>query len=112
MKIIHALKAPVAEKPRTGSARPVYNSPHAAAVHLTLKPGESVWKNDPPVDVFFYVLEGTGTVEVGTESAEVSRDMLIESPAGTMHRLANRGTEPFCVLVVRAQKAVAYSDQP
>jgi mannose-6-phosphate isomerase-like protein (cupin superfamily) len=29
------------------------------------------------VDVFFYVLEGKGVVEIGDETQEVSRDMLI-----------------------------------
>lgn len=34
------------------------------------------------MDVFFYILEGRPTVEIGGERKSVSPDHLIESPAG------------------------------
>jgi len=55
------------------------------------------------VDVFFYVLAGTGTVEIGDEKADVWRDMLIEGPAGIPHALANPGPVPFRFLLVKHQ---------
>ena len=69
-----------------------------------LKPGEALKKHITPVDVFFYVLEGKGVVEIGDETEEVSRDMLIESPAKIPHRLMNPGDEVFRVLVVKAPR--------
>ena len=34
---------------------------------MTIKPGKSLKKHVTPVDVFFYVLEGNGIVEIGDE---------------------------------------------
>ncbi len=79
MKITNALTAKGKPNPHGVSARPVYDSPHAEAVHITLEPGQSLRKHVTPVDVFFYVLEGTGIVEIGEERETVARDMIIES---------------------------------
>ena len=57
-----------------------------------------------PVDAFFYVLEGSGVVEIGGERQTVSRDMLIDSPARIPHRLLNEGDEAFRFLVVKTPK--------
>jgi mannose-6-phosphate isomerase-like protein (cupin superfamily) len=54
-----------------------------------------------PGDVFFYVLEGTGIVEIGDERACCTKDMLIESPARIPHRWFNERTAVFRVLVVK-----------
>ncbi len=104
MKITNALTAPVAPNPHGVSARPVYDSPNAVAVHITLEPGQSLKKHVTPVDVFFYVLEGEGVVEIGGERETVSRDRIVESPARVPHRLANEGGGPFRVLVVKVPK--------
>ena len=53
-------------------------------------PGESLKLHITPVDVFFYVLEGAGVVDVGDERATVSRDRLIISPARIPHRRGTR----------------------
>lgn len=104
MKITNALMAQDKPNPHGVSAKPIYDSPHAMAVHITLLPGQSLKKHATPVDVFFYVLEGTGIVEIGEEKETVSRDMIIESPARIPHRLANEGDLPFRVLVVKTPK--------
>ena len=46
-------------------------------MHITLEAGESLKKHITPVDVFFYVLEGRGVVEVADERKEVGPDTLI-----------------------------------
>jgi quercetin dioxygenase-like cupin family protein len=104
MKITNALIAEDGPNPHGVSAKPVYNSPHALAVHITLQPGQSLKRHATPVDVFFYVLEGNGIVEIGEEKEKVSRDMIIESPARIPHRLANEGDHVFRVLVVKVPK--------
>lgn len=90
--------------PHHVDARKIYDSPHAMAVIITLQPGESLKKHITPVDVFFYVLEGTGIVEIGDERAEISKDKLVESPARIPHRWINQSTEVFRVLVVKIPK--------
>ena len=58
-------------------------------------------KHTTPVDVFFYILEGKGEVEIGDEIKEVEKDTLIESPKDIPHLLRNTGTNIFRFLVVK-----------
>ncbi len=73
----------------------------ATAVVITLLPGESLNKHIMPVDVFFYVLEGTGVIEIGNEKQTVGRDMFVESPARIPHCWINESAAVFRVLVVK-----------
>ena len=104
MKVIEMKSSPEKPNPHNVSVRMLYDTEHAQAVHIELKPGEALKKHVTPVDVFFYVLEGKGVVEIGDETQEVSRDMLIESPAKLPHRLLNPGDGIFRVLVVKAPR--------
>ena len=104
MKITNALTAEDRANPHGVSAKPIYDSPHAMAVHITLEAGQALKRHATPVDVFFYVLEGSGLVEIGEETAKVSRDMIIESPARIPHSLANDGDGVFRVLVVKVPR--------
>lgn len=106
MKVIDIKSSPEKPNPHNVSVRMLYDTEHAQAVHIELKPGEALKKHITPVDVFFYVLEGKGVVEIGDETQEVSRDMLIESPAKIPHRLLNPGEGTFRVLVVKVPKPV------
>jgi len=85
-------------------ARLLYNTEHAQLVHLTLKPGEELKRHITPVDVFFYVLEGTGIVEVGDEKQTVGADTVIDSPKGIVHCLYNTGEDILRVLVGKVPK--------
>ena len=104
MKVIEMKSSPEKPNPHNVSVRMLYDTEHAQAVHIELKPGEALKKHVTPVDVFFYVLEGEGVVEIGDEKQEVSRDMLIESPAKIPHRLLNPGNGIFRVLVVKVPR--------
>ena len=106
MKIINALEAPEAPNPHGVSARGLHSNEHVQAVMVTLLPGEALKLHLTPVDVFFYVLEGSGVVEVGGERQTVSRDMLIESPARIPHRLLNENESDavFRFLVVKTPR--------
>jgi mannose-6-phosphate isomerase-like protein (cupin superfamily) len=104
MKITEVAKVAPGPNPHHVDARKVYESPHAVAVVITLQPNESLKKHITPVDVFFYVLEGTGIVEIGTERATCTKDMLVESPAQIPHRWINESKVVFRVLVVKVPK--------
>jgi quercetin dioxygenase-like cupin family protein len=104
MKITDVSKVVSGPNPHHVDARRVYESPHAMAVVITLKPGESLKKHITPVDVFFYVLEGTGVIEIGNEKQTVGRDMLVESPARIPHKWSNESTAVFRVLVVKVPR--------
>ncbi len=104
MKVTEMKSSPEKPNPHDVSVRMLYNTEHAQAVHIELKPGEALKKHITPTDVFFYILEGKGIVEIGDEQQEVSQDMLIESPAKIPHRLLNPGDGIFRVLVVKAPR--------
>ncbi len=104
MKIVDVKSAPEKPNPHNVSVRKLYDMEYAQAMHIELKPGESLKKHITPVDVFFYILEGNGVVEIGGESKKVSKDMLIESPARIPHRLINEGKEIFRILVVKTPR--------
>lgn len=102
MHALDVLSAPEKPNPHGVSARPVYATPHAQAVHLTLQPGQRIAPHAPPVDVFFYVLEGRGRIVVGDEDAAVQRDTLVSNRAGVPHGVINDSDGVLRVLVVKA----------
>jgi quercetin dioxygenase-like cupin family protein len=104
MKITNISQVTSGPNPHHVDARKVYDSPHAVAVVITLQPGESLKKHSTPVDVFFYVLDGEGTIEIGDERATVGKDTLVDSPARIPHRWINESTGIFRVLVVKVPK--------
>ncbi|HVP93999.1 MAG TPA: cupin domain-containing protein, partial [Methanoregulaceae archaeon] len=81
MKIIEVAKLESVKNPHNVDVRKVFESSDTAAVVITLKPGQSLKKHVTPVDVLFYVLEGTGIVEIGDERQVVDKDVAVESPA-------------------------------
>jgi len=106
MNITEVKTAAENPNPHNVSVRALYNKEHAQAIHIQLEPGQSLRKHITPVDVFFYVLEGEGIVEIGNEQKSVSKDMLIESPAKIPHRLLNNSDVVFRFLVVKTPRPV------
>jgi quercetin dioxygenase-like cupin family protein len=92
---------PPAENPHGVDVRRAYQSEHAMASVITLEPGQALKRHVTPVDVFFYVLEGTGRVDVGEERRTVSKDTVIESPKDIPHCWTNEGSARLRVLVVK-----------
>lgn len=90
--------------PHHVDARKIYDTTNAVAVVITLQPGEALKRHATPVDVFFYVLEGTGIVEIGQEREAVTKDTLVESPARIPHRWINESNSVFRVLVVKVPR--------
>jgi len=101
-EIKHAQRQP---NPHGVDARKLYDTEHAQVMHLTLEPGDQLKRHMTPVDVFFYVLEGKGIVEIGEEKNEVGPDTLIESPARIPHCWYNWGSETLRILVTKVPRA-------
>jgi quercetin dioxygenase-like cupin family protein len=93
--------------PHEVETKQLYDKESAQVIHMTLQPGQSLKPHITPVDVFFYVLEGTPTVLVGDEQVRVEKDMLIESPAHIVHSLSNESNQIARILVVKAPKPKA-----
>ncbi|MGP8336854.1 MAG: cupin domain-containing protein [Methanosarcinaceae archaeon] len=104
MKIVDVLSAPLSPNPHGVHVSMIHDTGDAQAVHITLQPGEALKLHATPVDVFFYILEGRGIVEIGKEQEEVVADQLIESPARIPHRLLNKSDSVFRFLVVKTPR--------
>jgi len=104
MKIVKVSEQTINETPHKVDVRKLYDTEKAQAIHIALKPGEALLKHITPVDVFFYVLEEKGVVEIGNEREEVFQDSLIESPAKVPHRLINQSDKIFRFLVVKTPR--------
>jgi quercetin dioxygenase-like cupin family protein len=91
-----------AEKvPISIDARKLLTRKDCELIHLTLKPTEILEKHSNPFDAAFYVLSGSGELEVGDETATISADTVIEIAAGELRGWKNSGTEELRVLVVK-----------
>lgn len=104
MNTIKAKEADAIKNPHNVNVSKLYDSEHAQAMHITLKPGESLKKHITPVDVIFYVLEGVGEVEIGDEKQEVAADTLIDSPAKIPHCWYNNSDNDVRILVVKVPR--------
>jgi len=106
MKAAKYTEFPEKDNPHKVSVRVIYDHDHGQAIVISLKRGETLKKHITPVDVMFYILEGTGKVEIGDEIKEVSKDTVIESPARIPHRLFNETSPEFRFLVLKMPKPV------
>ena len=97
----------VEENPHQVDVRQMYNHDNAQAMHMTLLPGQSLKPHITPVDVFFYVLEGTPTIQVGDDIITVEKDSLVESPKDIVHCISNSSDTLARILVVKAPKQTA-----
>lgn len=93
-----------AKNPHGVDVRRVYESEHALSSIITFQPGDKLIRHITPVDVFFYVLEGTGVVEVGKEKKTVTADTVIDSPKDIPHCWYNESDAVLRVLVVKVPK--------
>ena len=84
--------------------RKMYDKDTAQAMHIKLNPGEALKPHITPVDVFFYVLEGSPEILVGDEKVQVDQDSVVESPKDIVHCLYNNTNSVARILVVKAPK--------
>lgn len=104
MKITVLNETQIVETPHKLDVRKLYDKDSAQAMHITLQPGEALKPHITPVDVFFYILEGTPEVLIGKEKMQVQADCLVESPKDIVHCLYNNSNGIARILVVKAPK--------
>ncbi len=107
MEIIKVSESKIIDTPHKVDVRKLYDKDSAQAMHITLQAGEALKPHITPVDVFFYVLEGTPEIMVGKEKIQVHPDSLVESPNGIVHCLYNNSKYVARILVVKAPKPTA-----
>jgi quercetin dioxygenase-like cupin family protein len=104
MKTVCYIDVPEKENGHGVSVRKLHENEHVQVVHIKLNPGEKVNPHTTPVDVFYYILEGVCTVEIGTERQQVSKDTLVESPAHIQHALYNESAQMTRIIVVKTPR--------
>lgn len=104
MKVVEVKNVESKPNPHGVDARSISDTKNALVSHITLTPGQALKKHITPVDVFFYILEGEVTVEIGNERVAAGRDTLVESPAKIPHRLINEGDSTGRILVVKTPR--------
>lgn len=107
MKITNWKEQAVRETPHKVDVRLLYETKDAQVMHIHLQPGEALKPHFTPVDVFFFVLEGKPTIQVGEQMEEVGENALVESPKDILHCLYNKSDKPVRILVVKTPKPLA-----
>lgn len=102
MKVVNINKAEVFTNKRGMQARMVLNEDSFQVVNLFLEAGKEVPSHVTPVDVFFLIRSGQGTVVIGSEEQSVSQDSVIFSPANIPHALRADLDSELDVLIVKA----------
>jgi len=87
------------------SVRPLLVSEQVQFEHLILDTGQEQKKHVAYTNVYLYVLEGKGVLEAGSETIQLSADMLVEMPPETPHRLVNNSDDRLRLLNIKAPRA-------
>jgi len=95
--------------PHGAQVNKMYDTDHALIMHMMLKPGQNLKPHFTPVDVAFYILEGTPTILVGEEKIQVKKDDIVESPKDIIHCIYNESDADIRVLVMKLPKPTAKS---
>lgn len=95
------------DNPHGVEVKRLYDVPSAQVMHITWEPGQSLKPHKTPVDVFFYILEGSPTIHIGDESQTFGPDNLIESPANIVHFISNDSNSKARTLVTKAPKPIS-----
>jgi len=79
----------------------LFTSEKMELVHLTLTPGKGMEKHSQPFDVVFFVLEGKGNIEIGSEQVLVKTNTCIHVGKGTLRKWSNTGSSDLKILVIK-----------
>lgn len=104
MEIRNFKKLQDSKNPHGIQTTKLYDTQNALIMHLLLKAGESLKPHITPVDVAFYVVQGSPTILVGEEKVTVAVDDIIESPKDIIHCIYNDSNEDVRVLVMKLPK--------
>lgn len=83
------------------TAKQLLKNEDVQVMNLVLNPGDEVPTHAVPVNVFFYVVSGEGTLHIGDEKAIVSEKDIIPCPPNTEMALAADQGKEFVVLNVK-----------
>ncbi len=85
-------------------AHRIYDMSEGQIIHITLDPGAGLKPHKTPVNVVFYILEGTAEIGIGGEVQSFQPDSLIESPKDIPHSVYNKSEQNLRLLVMKLPK--------
>jgi len=83
------------------TAKKLLKNDDVQVMNLVLDPGDVVPPHSVPVNVFFYIVSGTGTLKIGEEESVVEAGNIIPCPPETEMSLQADQGEKFKVLNVK-----------
>ncbi len=100
MKEIQAISLSDAPRvPFKFDGRILHTSGRYELVHLTLQPGEEMEMHTQPMDVVFFVAEGSGTLRAGGEIMQIEENTAVSVAKRVMRAWSNEGVGPVRILV-------------
>lgn len=81
--------------------REILKNEDTKVMNLVLQPGDEVPEHSVPVNVFFYIVKGSGTLQIGEEAQVVEATDIIPCPPNTTMSLQADQEEEFVVLNVK-----------
>jgi len=87
--------------------RILFSSDNVELIHLTLQPGEGMDQHIQPLDVVFFVLEGTGSLLVGEDMLIITVNTTVYVKEGAYRSWTNNGPGPLRILVYKLIKQQA-----
>jgi len=82
----------------------LYSQPEGEIVHIEFEPKAHLKAHKTPVNVAFYVVEGTATISIGEEVQSFPAGTIIDSPKDIPHAITNEGETPVRILVIKMPK--------
>lgn len=101
MEIIKLNEVRGSINPRGIESKVVLKNPDTTVTKIMLKPDDVLGKHKVPVNVFFYVIKGKGTIGIGDEESVVEKNQIIVCPPNTMMTLKADQGEAFEVINVK-----------
>lgn len=82
----------------------LYTQPEGEIVHIEFQPNTHLKAHKTPVNVAFFVLEGTATITIGEETESFPAGTIIDSPMNIPHAVTNNTDSVMRILVVKMPK--------
>jgi quercetin dioxygenase-like cupin family protein len=79
----------------------LFSSERVELIHITLKPNEFVEKHINPLDVVFYILSGTGKIDLEEEAIQLAQGECIPVEKNKQRGWFNNSTTQLQLLVIK-----------
>ncbi len=101
MKVIKMEEVEGKENKRGILAKKLISHENADVTNLVLSPGDEVPEHSVPVDVFFYIVNGKGTLQIGEDEEIVEKNDIVPCPQNTKMALKADQGEKFSIINVK-----------